>query len=98
MRTADDGRIVEWSARAACLLGLSREQAAGRTVTDSVGGDDGATGRSALPAALGAASVRPVVSGGSLIREYATGSVTKPPTIPGDQIWLSGRLCGPRGP
>ncbi|MGW5307785.1 SpoIIE family protein phosphatase [Streptomyces griseoluteus] len=77
MRIADDGRIVEWSARAADLLGLSREQAEGHTVTDLAGGDDGATGRWALPAALGAVSVRPVVSGGSLIWEVREGQCEK---------------------
>ncbi|MEU6603323.1 SpoIIE family protein phosphatase [Streptomyces flaveolus] len=73
MRIADDGRIVEWSARAADLLGRSREQAEGRTVTELVGGDDAATGRSALLTAFGAVSVHPVVSGGSLIWEVRDG-------------------------
>ncbi|MEV7203071.1 ATP-binding SpoIIE family protein phosphatase [Streptomyces griseoluteus] len=73
IRIAADGRIVEWSDRAADLLGRSREQAEGHTVTDLVGGDDGATGHRALPAALGAASVQPVVSGGSLIWEVRDG-------------------------
>ncbi|MFE0347505.1 SpoIIE family protein phosphatase [Streptomyces griseoluteus] len=73
MRIADDGRIVEWSARAADLLGRSREQAEGRTVTELVGGDDAATERRALLTALGAVSVQPVVSGDSLIWEVRDG-------------------------
>ncbi|MGW4199105.1 SpoIIE family protein phosphatase [Streptomyces sp. NPDC005004] len=73
MRIADDGRIVEWSARAADLLGRSKERAEGRTVTELVGGDDGVTGHGALLTALGAVSVRPVVSGGSLIWEVRDG-------------------------
>ncbi|MFF8649264.1 SpoIIE family protein phosphatase [Streptomyces griseoluteus] len=73
MRIAGDGRIVEWSARAADLLGRSREQAEGHTVTDLVDGYDSATERWALPAALGAVSVQPVVSGDSLIWEVRDG-------------------------
>ncbi|MFD7479093.1 SpoIIE family protein phosphatase [Streptomyces sp. NPDC059837] len=68
-RIADDGRIVAWSARAADLLGRSREEAEGRTVAELTGGDDGATGRGALLTALGAVSVQPVVSGNSLAWE-----------------------------
>ncbi|MFI6360542.1 SpoIIE family protein phosphatase [Streptomyces sp. NPDC050743] len=69
LRIADDGRIVEWSARAADLLGRSREEAVGRTVAELMGGGDGTTGRGTLPAALGAVSVRPVVSGATLTWE-----------------------------
>ncbi|MEV8561744.1 SpoIIE family protein phosphatase [Streptomyces sp. NPDC051917] len=69
LRIADDGRIVECSARAADLLGRSREEAVGRTVTELMCGGDGTTGRGTLPAALGAVSVRPVVSGATLTWE-----------------------------
>ncbi|MQY36793.1 hypothetical protein SRB17_47950 [Streptomyces sp. RB17] len=69
LRIAADGRIVEWSARAADLLGRSREEAEGRTVAELMGGDDGTTGRGTPPAALGAMSVRPVVSGDSFTWE-----------------------------
>lgn len=68
-RIADDGRIVAWSARAADLLGRSREEAEGRTVAELTGGDNGAIGRGALLTALGAVSVQPVVSGTSLAWE-----------------------------
>ncbi|MFG3203881.1 SpoIIE family protein phosphatase [Streptomyces sp. NPDC048192] len=69
MRIADDGRIVECSARAADLLGRSRQEAEGRTVTEVLGEGDGAAVRGTLPAALGALSVRPVLSGDSLTWE-----------------------------
>ncbi|MEV6056264.1 SpoIIE family protein phosphatase [Streptomyces sp. NPDC052107] len=69
LRIADDGVIVEWSERAADLFGRSREEAEGRTVAKLMGGGGGTTGRGTLPAALGAVSVRPVVSGASLTWE-----------------------------
>lgn len=69
MRIGGDGRIVEWSERAAEMLGRSREEAEGRTVAELTGGGDGTTGRGTLPAALGAVSVRPVICGDTLIWE-----------------------------
>ncbi|MGW1810449.1 SpoIIE family protein phosphatase [Streptomyces sp. NPDC002078] len=69
VRLTDDGRILEWSARAAYLLGRSREEAEGRTVAELMGGGDGTVGRGTLLAGLGAVSVRPVVSGDSLTWE-----------------------------
>ncbi|MGV9351346.1 SpoIIE family protein phosphatase [Streptomyces spiralis] len=73
MRIADDGRIVEWSARAGELLGRSRQEAVGRTVAELTGGGDGTAGGKALLAALGAVSVRPVLSGASLTWEVRDG-------------------------
>ncbi|MER6066162.1 SpoIIE family protein phosphatase [Streptomyces sp. NPDC001792] len=69
LRIADDGRIVECSARAADLLGRSREEAVGRTVAEVMCGGDGTTGRGTLQPGLGAVSVRPVVSGATLTWE-----------------------------
>ncbi|MGX1669470.1 SpoIIE family protein phosphatase [Streptomyces sp. NPDC055400] len=68
-RITDDGRIVEWSTRAADLLGRSGVEAEGRTVAELMGGEVGATGRGALLTALGAVSVQPMISGNSLIWE-----------------------------
>ncbi|MEW2161102.1 SpoIIE family protein phosphatase [Streptomyces sp. NPDC007189] len=85
VRIADDGRIVEWSARAAELLGRSRQEAEGRTVAELTGGGDGTTGGRAFLEALGAVSVRPVLSGASLTWEVrdrqGDGAAVRDPAI-----------------
>ncbi|MBV2353962.1 SpoIIE family protein phosphatase [Streptomyces sp. J2-1] len=67
VRITGDGRIVEWSARAEALLGRSRSEAEGRTVPELL---DGAP---ELAGALGAVSVRPVLSGAELTWEVREG-------------------------
>ncbi|MEU9446056.1 SpoIIE family protein phosphatase [Streptomyces sp. NPDC048304] len=85
VRIADDGRIVEWSARAAELLGRSRQEAEGRTVAELTGGGDGIAGGRAFLEALGAVSVRPVLSGASLTWEVrdrqGDGAAVRDPAI-----------------
>ncbi|MFE6752813.1 SpoIIE family protein phosphatase [Streptomyces sp. NPDC057684] len=69
VRLADDGRILEWSAKAGELLGWSQVDAEGRTVTGLLRQGAPASGGAGALAALGEVSVRPVLSGRSLTWE-----------------------------
>ncbi|MFJ8004022.1 ATP-binding SpoIIE family protein phosphatase [Streptomyces fagopyri] len=68
-RIAEDGRILEWSARAEDLFRRSRTEAEGHTVAELFQGDSGADSRPVSATRLSGVSVRPVLDGTALTWE-----------------------------
>ncbi|WP_329459178.1 SpoIIE family protein phosphatase [Streptomyces sp. NBC_01497] len=78
MRIAADGRVIEWSARAQEAFGWSPQEAAASSLGALMRHIGTADTSSALPAALGPVTVRPVLSDALMVWEVRASAADSP--------------------